>query len=148
MFYTREEQPARQAGWYLGNCVANLISGLVAYGIGSIEIHTITNWQLIFLILGAVTSGLGFWLGALLPDSPKNAVFLRKHERAIALQRTLKNKTGVMDVGSFKWNQAYAAIKDPQTWFLVLYSFCVNLCNGGITTVCPKDSMKISLLTD
>lgn len=126
----------RQAGWYLGNCVANLISGVVVYGIGNITIHTIAQWQLIFLVLGAITASLAFWLLALLPDSPKNAIFLRKKERAIALQRTLKNKTGVLDVGSFKWSQAWMALKDPQTWFLVLYNFCVNLCNGGITSVC------------
>lgn len=127
----------RQAAWYLGNCVANLISGVVVYGIGNITIHTIAQWQLIFLVLGAVTTSLAFWLVALLPDSPKNAIFLKEKERAIALQRTLKNKTGIMDVGTFKWNQVWMAFKDPQTWFLVLYNFCVNLCNGGITSVCP-----------
>ena len=119
--------------------MANLISGLVAYGIGSIEIHTITNWQLIFLFLGAITSSLAFWLVFLLPDSPKTALFLNKSERAIAVQRTLKNKTGVMDNDTFVWRQVWMAVKDPQTWCLVLYTFCVNLCNGGITTVC---SMK------
>lgn len=127
----------RQAAWYLGNCVANLISGVVVYGIGNITIHTIAQWQLIFLILGAITTSLAFWLVTLLPDNPKNAIFLNKKDRAIALQRTLKNKTGVMDVGTFKWNQVWMALKDPQTWFLVLYNFCVNLCNGGITSVCP-----------
>ena len=66
-------------------------------------------------------------------------LFLNKTERAIAVQRTLKNKTGVMDNDSFVWKQVWMAIKDPQTWCLVLYTFCVNLCNGGITTVCsPK----------
>ena len=127
---------SRQSAWYLGNCVANLISGLIAYGIGSIKIHTITNWQLIFLFLGAITSSLAFWLVSLLPDSPKNAIFLTETERAIAVQRTLRNKTGVMDTGSFKWDQAFMALKDPQMWLLVLYTFSVCLCNGGITTVC------------
>ena len=64
-----------------------------------------------------------------------------KTERAIAVRRTLKNKTGVMDNDSFVWKQVWMALKDPQTWCLVLYTFCVNLCNGGITTVCsPKGS--------
>lgn len=150
MFYTREEQPARyepatafwdstdshrQSAWFFGNCIANLISGVVVYGIGNIEIHTIAQWQLIFLILGAFTASLSFWLAFLLPDNPMKARFLSRTERTIAVQRTLKNKTGVMDNETFKWDQAFMAIKDPQTWFLVLYTFCVNLCNGGITTV-------------
>lgn len=124
-----------QSAWFFGNCISTVIGGVVAYGIGNIEIHTIASWQLLFTFLGAITAGISFSLVFLLPDSPKNAIFLTRNERAIALQRTLKNKTGIMDAGSFKWGQVWLAIRDPQTWFLVLYTFCVNLCNGGITSV-------------
>ena len=134
MFYKREEQPARQAAWFVGNSIASIIGGLVAYGIGLIHNNNVTNWQLLFLILGAVTSGYGFVLFAFLPDSPMKVIFFNQAEKTIALQRTLKNKTGVMDVGKFKWGQVFMAIKDPQTWFLLLYTLCVNLCNGGITS--------------
>lgn len=107
----------------------------MAYGIGSIAISSITNWQLLFLFLGAITSAIGILLFVFLPDSPANAIILNKRERAIAVQRTITNKTGVLDAGQFRWEQVWLALKDPQTWFLFLYSFCVNLCNGGITTV-------------
>ena len=80
---------------------------------------------------------ISFFLIVLLPDSPKKAIFLNQTERTIAVQRTLANKTGVMDEGSFRWDQAWLAVRDPQTWFLVLYTFSVNLCNGGITSVNP-----------
>lgn len=115
--------------------MANIIGGVVAYAVGTIDSSTVTNWQLLFLILGAVTSGTGIVLFIVLPDSPATAIFLTKRERAIAIQRTLTNKTGVLDTGSFKWDQAWKALMDPQTWLLILYNFCVNLCNGGITTV-------------
>ncbi|RAL05389.1 MFS general substrate transporter [Aspergillus ibericus CBS 121593] len=134
MFYKREEQPARQSAWFLGNCISTVIGGVVAYGIGSIETHAIASWQLLFLFLGAITAFISFFLVVLLPDSPKKTIFLTKTERAIAVQRTLANKTGVMDEGSFRWDQAWLAVRDPQTWFLVLYTFSVNLCNGGITS--------------
>lgn len=134
MFYKREEQPARQAAWFVGNSIATIVGGLVAYGIGLIQNNNVNNWQLLFLILGAVTSAYGFVLLAFLPDSPAKTVFLNKTEKAIALQRTLQNKTGVMDTGKFRWGQVLMAIKDPQTWCLVLYTFCVNLCNGGVTS--------------
>ncbi|KAJ5662977.1 hypothetical protein N7507_003708 [Penicillium longicatenatum] len=134
MFYKREEQPARQAAWFLGNCIASIIGGLIAYGIGLIKNNNVNSWQLLFLILGAVTAAYGIILAVFLPDSPAKVVFFNKTEKAIALQRTLSNKTGVMDVGKFRWNQVLMAIKDPQTWCLVLYTLCVNLCNGGITS--------------
>ena len=134
MFYTRAEQPARQAAWFIGNSIAVLLGGLIAYGIGNINITTIAQWQLLFLILGAVTSAYAFVLFFALPDSPAKAVFLKQDERSVAVHRTLKNKTGVLDTGNFKWGQVWMAIKDLQTWFLVLYTLCVNFCNGGITS--------------
>ncbi|KUM59676.1 hypothetical protein ACN42_g7465 [Penicillium freii] len=134
MFYTRAEQPSRQAAWFVGNSIAVLLGGLIAYGIGNIHITAIAQWQLLFPILGAVTSAYGLVLFFTLPDSPAKAVFLKPNERAIAVHRTLKNKTGVLDTGKFKWGQVLMAIKDLQTWFLVLYTLCVNFCNGGITS--------------
>jgi MFS family permease len=112
---------------------------LVSYGIGHIG-SSIPSWKLIFIILGAITSAYGLVLLVLLPDSPAKAKFLREKERAIAVHRTLENKTGVMDFGSFKWSQAQQAVLDPQTWFLFLSTFACNLANGGLTTVRPGPS--------
>lgn len=134
----------RQAAWFLGNSISTVVGGVVAYGIGSVKDTAVNSWQLLFIVLGTITAGMSFWMVFLLPDSPKNAIFLTKHERAIAIQRTLKNKTGVMDEGAFKWSQAWLAIRDPQTWFLVLYTFCVNLCNGGVTSVSPESFLAFN----
>ncbi|KAL4894596.1 MFS general substrate transporter [Aspergillus ambiguus] len=134
MFYKREEQPIRQSAWFFGNCIAALFGGLIAYAIGNISSASIPSWKLLFLILGAVTSAYAFVLFALLADSPAKVLFLSPTERAIAVQRTLENKTGVLDNGRFKWSQAWDAVTDPQTWCLVLNSFTSNLCNGGLTT--------------
>lgn len=63
-------------------------------------------------------------------------MFLTESERRIAVQRTLKNKTGSVEVTEkFQWSQVAAAAKDPQAWCLVVYTFCVNLANGGLTSV-------------
>ncbi|KAL3429235.1 major facilitator superfamily domain-containing protein [Aspergillus tetrazonus] len=135
MLYKREEQPARQAAWFLGNCVATIIGGVIAYAIGTVEGVAVNSWQLLFLALGTITAGMVLWLVFLLPDSPKKVIFLTKKERAIVVQRTMANKTGMMDNESFILGQAWQALRDPQTWFLVLYTFCVNLWNGGVTSV-------------
>jgi hypothetical protein len=108
---------------------------LISYGIGHITSTAVSRWQLIFLILGAITSGYAFLLLPFLPDSPDKTVFLKPKERAIAVKRTLANKTGVMDSGAFKWSQALDAITDPQTWLLALNAFTSNMANGGLTTV-------------
>ncbi|KAJ5798703.1 uncharacterized protein N7503_006208 [Penicillium pulvis] len=134
MFYKREEQPARQGAWFVGNCIANIIGGVVAYGIGNTA-SDLQSWRLLFLVLGGITSGYAIVLFFVLPDSPAKASFLTETERVIAVQRTLKNKTGTAEATEvFQWNQVWEAVQDPQAWFLVLYTFCVNLCNGGLTS--------------
>lgn len=87
-------------------------------------------------MLGGITSGYAIILFFVLPDSPAKASFLTETERVIAVQRTLKNKTGTAEATEvFQWSQVREAVQDPQAWFLVLYTFCVNLCNGGLTSV-------------
>ena len=136
MFYKRKEQPSRMCLWFIGNGVANIISGLLAYGIGQIN-SSLAPWRLLFIILGAVTCAWGILLLIFLPDSPSQAKFLSAEEKVIALHRTLENKTGVMDEGIFKISQMFEALMDPQAWFLALYMFSVNIPNGGVTSVCP-----------
>lgn len=87
-------------------------------------------------MLGGITSGYAIILFFILPDSPSKAMFLTETESMIAVQRTLKNRTGSTEVTEkFKVSQVLEATKDPQAWCLVLYTFCVNLCNGGLTSV-------------
>ena len=120
--------------WFVGNSVANTVSGLLAYGIGQAK-SSLAPWRLLFIILGAITCAWGILLFVFLPDSPSKARFLKAEERAIALHRTLENKTGVMDEGTFKIGQMFDALKDPQAWLLALYMFSVNIPNGGTTAV-------------
>jgi len=135
MFYLRKEQPIRQGAWFFGNCVALILGGLIAYGVRNIPNPPLAYWKLLFLIEGAVTCAYGLFMLFTLPDSVSTAWFLKPEERSIALARTLKNKTGILDNGVFKWPQVLEAIQDPQTWFLALYQVAVNLPNGALTTV-------------
>ncbi|KAL4746558.1 hypothetical protein BDW72DRAFT_207260 [Aspergillus terricola var. indicus] len=133
MFYKTSEQPSRMALWFLGNAVANIVSGLIAYGIGKID-SNIASWKLLFIILGCVTAAYGILLVFVLPDSPAKAWFLKPHERKIAVHRTVENRTGVMDQGVFRADQMVDALTDPQAWLLVGYSLTQNSPNGGFSS--------------
>jgi MFS family permease len=130
--------------WFAGNSVANIISGLLAYGIGHAK-SSLAPWRLLFIILGAVTCAWGILLLILLPDSPSKARFLNAEEKAIALHRTLENKTGVLDEETFKIGQMFEALKDPQAWLLALFIFSVDIPNGGITAVCYCQSQRVPM---
>ncbi len=124
----------RMCLWFLGNAIAGLTSGLIAYGIGKID-SPIESWKLLFIILGAITSAYGILLVFVLPDSPSRAWFLNTEEKRIAIHRTLENKTGVMDEGKFRFDQMWEALRDPQAWLLVCYSLSQNIPNGGFSSV-------------
>lgn len=120
--------------WFVGNGVANVISGVLAYGIGQAN-SSLAPWRLLFVVMGAITCAWGILLVFLLPDSPRQARFLTPEERTVAIHRVLKNRTGVMDEDVFKISQMWQALLDPQAWLLALYQLCVNIPNGGTTNV-------------
>jgi MFS family permease len=126
-----------QGAWFIGNSFANIFGGVVAYGIGQITTSPVSNWRLLFLILGSITSAYAFLLYLFLPDSPDKAVFLDEKQQQIALRRTIENKTGLLDSDNFVPSQVIDALTDPQLWLLVLYTASVNLANGGLTSVSP-----------
>ncbi|KAL4762720.1 major facilitator superfamily domain-containing protein [Aspergillus foveolatus] len=131
MFYKTSEQPSRMALWFLGNAVANIIAGLIAYGIGKID-SNIASWKLLFIILGCVTTAYGILLVFVLPNSPSKAWFRKAHEKKMAVHRTVENRTGLMDEGVFRADQMVDALTDPQAWLLVGYSLTQNIPNGGL----------------
>lgn len=55
MWYKRSEQPTRHAAWYLGNTVAGIVGGLMAYGIGHID--SIAPWKVDHTSLRSTSSG-------------------------------------------------------------------------------------------
>jgi MFS family permease len=139
MFYKTSEQPSRMALWFFGNAVANIVSGLIAYGIGKIA-SNIASWKLLFIILRCVTAAYRILLVFVLPDSdsPSKAWFLKPHERKIVVHRTVENRTGVMDEGVFRADQMVGVLTDPQAWLLVRYSLTQNISNGVFSSVCTK----------
>lgn len=120
--------------WFIGNGLASVLSGVIAYGIGKIS-SPLASWRILFLILGGVTIAYGMVLLILLPDSPNKAKFLTREERTLVLHRTLENKTGLMDQGKFNTFQMWEALRDPQAWLLALFTLSVNIPNGGVTSV-------------
>lgn len=131
MWYTRREQPFRYGLWFTGGGVATLFGGLASYGVGHID-GDLAAWRYLFLIFGAVTALWGIIMLVLLPDTPPKTFWLNHTQRELAVQRILADGQGGIK-SSYKWSQVVEALRDPTTWFLSLYSFCVNIANGGLT---------------
>lgn len=89
-------------------------------------------WRYLFLIFGAITALWGYVMLLLLPDTPSSALWLSSTEREMAVHRLVADGQAGMK-GTFRISQVIEALRDPAAWFLSLYTFSVNIANGGLT---------------
>jgi MFS family permease len=96
MFYTLNEQAIRTGYWFLMNGTAQVISGLLSFGVLQIGLDaSFKPWRIFFLLTGAMTLvvAAAYWIW--FPDNPMNAKFLTEDEKVMAIERIRENKTGV-----------------------------------------------------
>lgn len=133
-WYTKDEQASRTGFWFSFNGVAQIVGGLVAYGISiGVERHgaAIAGWKIVFLVTGLVTAAVGVIFLFIMPDNQLNARFLTPQERVMALERIRRNQQGVGNK-HFKWYQFKEAMLDPMTWAFVFFSLMADIPNGMI----------------
>ncbi|GKT86067.1 major facilitator superfamily transporter [Colletotrichum tofieldiae] len=129
MWYKRPEQPLRHGAWFLGNTVAGIVGGIVAYSIGHIE--SIAPWKAVFLIFGGITTAWSIAIFFLLPDTPIKARFLNEADRVKAVERVEENLTGIKSE-KFKWYQCVEAMTDVKAWLLFTIQISAQIANGGV----------------
>ncbi|KIM97181.1 hypothetical protein OIDMADRAFT_130322 [Oidiodendron maius Zn] len=135
MFYKRSEQPFRTSIWFSMNGLANVLGGLIGYGIGSIHAG-IPAWKFPFIIFGSATVVWGFVFLLRTPSNPAKAKWLTEKEKAIAVLRVAENETGI-DNRKFKWYQAKEAFQDINFWILNLLIIASCIPNGSISAFGP-----------
>ncbi|EME42508.1 hypothetical protein DOTSEDRAFT_89887 [Dothistroma septosporum NZE10] len=134
-WYTKAEQGFRVGIWFSFNGVAQIVGGLVAYGIAvGTENHpgSLAGWQILFLATGLVTAAVGVVFMFTVPDNQLNARWLSKEDRVLALERIRINQQGVGNK-HFKWYQMREALLDPMAWAFTAYALVADIPNGGIT---------------
>jgi ACS family allantoate permease-like MFS transporter len=131
-WYTKEEQGARTGIWFSFNGIAQIVGGLVAYGIAvGVKDHgaTIPAWKIVFLAIGLATAAVGCVFLYFMPDNQLNARFLSPQERVLAVERIRRNQQGVGNK-HFKMYQLKEALLDPMSWALVAFAFLADIPNG------------------
>ncbi|THH12312.1 hypothetical protein EW146_g7742 [Bondarzewia mesenterica] len=131
MWYTREEQALVIGSFYSMNGFQQCVGGLIAYGVAHIQHAKLKNWQVLFTLLGCVTTVWGLFVLWWLPDSPMRARCFSKEDRLLMAERVRKNETGIQN-REFKKHQAVEAFLDPTVWAVTLISFTNALPTGGL----------------
>ncbi|OXV09544.1 hypothetical protein Egran_02692 [Elaphomyces granulatus] len=135
-WYTKTEQGMRTNIWFSFNGVAQIVGGLVAYGVAvGVREHgsSLKSWRIVFLIAGFLTIALGVCFFYWIPDNQLNARWLKKEDRILAVERVRINQQGIGNK-HFKMYQFKEALADPITWAFCLYALLAEIPNGGFTT--------------
>ena len=96
-WYTKEEQGLRTGIWFSFNGFANVLGGLIAYGVARGTFGrsvALAGWKIIFLVWGLVTMVTGVIFLLVMPDSPLKAQFLGPSEGRLVIERTRHNQQG------------------------------------------------------
>ncbi|KAH7139890.1 major facilitator superfamily domain-containing protein [Dactylonectria estremocensis] len=120
MWYKREEQPLRHGIWFLGNAIATMFGGLLAFGISHIG-GAFDTWRWLFIIFGLITLAWAV------------ARFLDETQRIEAVDRIRSNHTGMKN-STFKWDQVREVVTDRNVLLLMLFQFTFSIPNGAHTT--------------
>ncbi|KAK8152135.1 major facilitator superfamily domain-containing protein [Phyllosticta citrichinensis] len=135
MWYRKDEQGVRTGIWFSFNGVAQIVGGLVAYGIArGTDIHgsSIEPWKILFIVTGLFTIILGLVFFFIMPDNQMNCRWLSEQDKLLAIERIRVNQQGIGNK-TFKMYQFKEALLDPLTWAFFLYSLVSSITNGGIT---------------
>ncbi|KAG6367732.1 hypothetical protein INS49_001927 [Diaporthe citri] len=133
MWYKRSEQPPRIGLWYVGTGTGTIIGALASFGFQHYTSKTFTSWQIMFLVFGLITMGVGALVMCIVPDNPMKCKFLTHDEKVWAVERLRENKTGIENK-HFKAHQAWECFKDPQTWLISLITISSNVPNGAVSS--------------
>ncbi|OCF41965.1 hypothetical protein I317_04267 [Kwoniella heveanensis CBS 569] len=143
-WYTRKEQVARTALIY--STLSSLTNGLLSYASSFVHGQLgVEAWQLLFLLIGAITFAWGILLFTFLPDSPVSAKWLTDRQRIIAVTRLKDNRTGVENK-HFKWSQCKEAFLDIKTWLIFLINICLNVPSEFSLPLSPFNSIIVNNL--
>jgi MFS family permease len=125
-YYTKSEQAPRFCLWYLGLGVGQILGGIISFAFQHVSAHaSLSGWQLMFIVLGLVTSIVGSFTFFFVPDTPMAARFLTEVEKVALLKHISTNKTGVRNT-KFQFKQIIEALWDPQLWLLALMVMLVR----------------------
>jgi MFS transporter, ACS family, allantoate permease len=132
--------------WFSFNGIAQIIGGLLSYGLGHIK-SSIAPWKWIFLITGAITFFWSIAIWFLLPNSQIDAWFLNDDEKRISVEMIRDNNTGIYNK-TYKKEQFIEAMLDIKTWLFLLLGFLINIPNSVVsvdTFLSPKLSVSLTV---
>lgn len=137
MYYSKRQQAARMGWWSSMSGVATIIGALLSFGFQHIKHYPsgLEPWQILFLVVGAITVLFGIVVAFRLPNNVDECGFLLKRQQSAVLDGVVRpNQTGTTS-GLFKVNQLYEMLdprQDPFTWPFLLLVIMSQIVTGAL----------------
>ena len=96
----------------------------MSYIFQQVKHQAIAGWQIMFIVLGAVTVSIGIVAFLVLPNSPIEARFLSEAEKLALLKHVSVNRTGMENKNIKLW-QLLEGLLDPQLWLMTFLTISV-----------------------
>ncbi|WOO81558.1 putative transporter [Vanrija pseudolonga] len=132
-WYRRSEQPIRVAAWYSTNGLATIFAAFVSWALGHVKNDNIHAWQLLFIIVGAITVLTAPWIWWMIDSDIPSARFLTETEKAQAIERLRANQTGTGS-NEFKWSHVWELFYDVKSWLWLAMALLLNI-GASVTNV-------------
>lgn len=146
-WYARQDQPVRMGIWFSFNGLAQIVGGLLSYGLGHIHVDNIAPWKWMFIVTAALSILWSIVLFLMLPDSQLTAWFLKDDaEKHAAIEMIRENNTGIHS-RKFKKEQLVEALMDPMTWLLFFTALVWNIPNSIATVSLKRTKVQVMVLT-
>ncbi|PPQ83496.1 hypothetical protein CVT25_006986 [Psilocybe cyanescens] len=130
-WYRRQEQGFRFAAWYSNVGWVNIFGSLIMFGLGHIQSGVLFTYQMVFLLLGAITFIIGIISFKIFPDNPVRSSFLTAEEKIMAVERIRANQQG-LETKKFKMRQVLEMFLDLKSWCWMLLMLATALPGSGI----------------
>jgi len=135
--------------FYSMNGLQTCVGGLLGFGFYHIQsAGGLASFQLMFLVLGLLTSvwaGVALWL---LPASPMKARGISEADKILIVERVRDNQTGLQNK-KLKWSHVREALLDPQTWAFFFIQVLNTIPVGGLgafTNIIIKTNLGFTTL--
>lgn len=132
-WYRRSEQPLRICAFYSTNGIATIAGAFLSWCLGFVHNKNIAPWQLIFIIVGAVTVLTAPVVWFVLDSDIPSARFLTPHEKEMAIERLRANQTGAGST-EFKIKQVWEMFYDVKSILWLAISMLLNI-GASVTNV-------------
>ncbi|KAJ6788807.1 hypothetical protein PWT90_02810 [Aphanocladium album] len=115
MWYKRSEAQKRYSFFFNSTTLAGAFGGLLAAAIGKMDgMRGYKGWRWIFIIEGALTVFVSFFIWFLLPDFPEDVKWLSEEERTYVKARLAADQGNHAIERPIKLRDVLSVLKDPK----------------------------------